>query len=133
MHNTISRWHYPHILESLLAPLQECESFLVADEFKFLILVLGIGGAGGIDLDGVIDYEVDLTQRVDFRWISSHLLTGCSHGRKIDDGWHTCEILEDDTCRHEWNLNHLGSVLLPVENGLDISLLNREFIAVPDC
>jgi hypothetical protein len=70
----------------------------------------------------MIDDQIYLTLRVDFGWVGAHFLDSGSHSGKINYSWDSREILEDNSGRLEWNFHTLGSVLLPVENGFDVTL-----------
>lgn len=130
MHNTVAGRHNREVLESLLTPLEEGESFLVADELELFVFVLSVGRARNVNLDRVIDDEVHLAQRVDLARISAHLLASSTHGSEVNNSGHTGEILKDDTGRLERNLYHLLGILLPIQDGLNVGLLDVEFIAV---
>jgi hypothetical protein len=80
----------------------------------------------------VVNDQVNGHKRVDFGWITAKASHGITHGSQIDDGWHSSEILKDDAGRQEWNLCLLLGVLDPVENLLNVALLDREVIAVSD-
>jgi hypothetical protein len=89
MDNTGAWGNNLEVVEGFGAPFEELESFSVAREFKLFIEVLGIVGAGGIDLDRVIDDEVDWAKWVDLGGVSSKTLHGITHGGEINDCWNT--------------------------------------------
>jgi hypothetical protein len=59
-------------------------------------------------LDGVIDDEIDWAEWVDLGWITTESLHSISHGGKIDNGWDSSEILQDDSC---WLERDIGAGL----------------------
>ena len=62
-------------------------------------------------LNGVIDDEIDGDVRVDLGRVGSETLSRISHGRQIDNGRHSSEVLKNDTSRLEGNLSiSLGCV-----------------------
>jgi len=132
MDNTIARGHNSEVVEGLLTPLEESEALLVTLELKLFVLLFGVGGTGDIDLDGVIDDQVSLAKRVNFVGVSTEFLHGSSHGGEIDNSGHTGEILEEDTGGLERDLDTLLRGHGPVEDGLDISGLDVEVVAVAD-
>jgi len=93
MDNTGAWGNNLEVVEGFGAPFEELESFSVAREFKLFIEVLGIVGAGGIDLDRVIDDEVNWAKWVDLGGVSSKTLHGITHGGEINDCWNTSEVL----------------------------------------
>jgi hypothetical protein len=53
-----------------------------------------------------------------------------SHGSEIDDSGYTSEVLKDDTGWAEWDLSLNLGALSPVENGLNIRLLDCVIVTV---
>ena len=89
MDNTGAWGNNLEVVEGFGAPLEELEAFSVSREFKLFVEVLGIVGAGGINLDRVIDDEVNGAKGVDFGRVSTKTLHGITHGGEINDGWNT--------------------------------------------
>lgn len=82
------------------------------------------------DHNGVVNNKINLASRVDLIGFSSKTLDSISHGSEIHNERDTSEILENDSCRLEGNLNILGRVDLPVEDLFDISRSDVKLIAV---
>ena len=59
MDDTRAGRHDLEVVEGLGAPLEELESLAITLELEALVVFTGVGSAGGIDLDGVIDDEVN--------------------------------------------------------------------------
>ena len=107
MYDTVSRWDDSEVLEGFLTPLEEGKALFVPVEFDLFIAVLGILCPGDVNLNGVIDNKVNLTEWVDFRRITTELFHSCTHGSQIDDGRHTCKVLQENSGRLEGNLKVL--------------------------
>lgn len=110
------------VIEGTLAPLQELESFLVSFKFELLVSFSGVSGSCNIDLNGMIDNKINWAERVDLLRITSKSFHGVSHSCEINDSWHTSEVLENDSCRLERNLEILLRAFPPVQDGFDVSL-----------
>ena len=121
MDDTIAWWDNAEVGEGGLAPLEESESLLVPVELDLLVLVLGVGLASDIDLDGVINNEIGLAERVDLVGVTTELLHSSTHGGEINDGWDTSEVLKEDASWLEGNLEVLLRGNLPVQDSLNIS------------
>lgn len=122
MNDTVTWWYDLEVLESSLSPLEEGESLSIPDELELFVLIFGVDMTRVVDLNGVINDEVDLTERVDLGSVKSHFLDGGSHGGEINHSWDSCEILQDNSCWLKWNFNLLHSVDLPVKNGFNVGL-----------
>ena len=93
MDNTVAWWHNAEVGEGGLAPLEEGKPLLVPIELNLLILVLGVGGAGDIDLDRVVNDEVNLAEGIDLARVAAVLLHGSAHSGQIDHSWQAGEVL----------------------------------------
>ena len=107
MDDTVSRWDDSEVLEGFLTPLEESEALSVPVEFDLFIAVLGILCPCDVDLNGVVDNKVNLTEWVDFSGITTELFHSCAHGSQIDDGRHACKVLQEDSGWLEGNLKVL--------------------------
>lgn len=132
MDDTRARRHDLEVVESLGAPLEELEAFAVTSELETLVCFTGIANARGINLNGVINDEINWAERVDLAGVTTETLHGITHGSEIDYSGYTSEILEDDTGGAEGNLGIVLRGLLPVEDGLNVVLLDAEVVAVTD-
>ena len=120
MNNTVAWWDNAEVGEGGLAPLEEGKPLLVPIELDLLILVLGIGGTGDIDLDRVVNDEVNLAKRINLAWVSAVLLHGSAHRSQINHSWDACKILQYNTGRLEGDLKVLLRGHLPVQDSLNI-------------
>jgi len=78
----------------------------------------------------MIDDQVNWAEWVDLIGITTESHHGITHSSEVNDCGDTSEILENDSSWLEWNLDLLGSVLLPSKNLLNVGLLDIELIAV---
>ena len=101
MDNTRAGWYNLEVVEGLGAPLKELEALSVSGKFKKLILLLGIGGSGGVNLHGVVDDKIDGAEWVDLRWVSAKTLHGITHRSEVNDSWNSTKM---DT---GWLMNEL--------------------------
>ena len=58
------RRHDAKVAEGFLAPAQEGIAFLIAAEFENRVFLKGLGGAEGVYLNGMVDYQVGGNERV---------------------------------------------------------------------
>merc|ERR1712166_1113311 len=73
MNNTVA-WRYnSEIVKGLLTPLEERKSLLIAVELNLFIPVLCVKVSCNIDLHRVINHKINLTQGVNFIWVTSEL------------------------------------------------------------
>lgn len=72
----------------------------------------------------MIDHEVNRHQRVDLLAVATKPGDAVTHSREVDHCWHACEVLEDHTTRLERDIDAGCVELLPVQNLLDIALLD---------
>ena len=97
--------HDTEIVECLLAPAQEGVALAVALELDVDVGGERLGGAEGIDHDGVINDEVDRDQRVDLLRLATEAKNTVPHRGEVDHAGHAGEILHQDSGRLE---RHLG-------------------------
>jgi len=132
MDDTRSGRNNQEVVEGILSPLQEFESFVVSLEFHLFVLFKGIGGSGKIDLDGVINNEIDRAKGINLIRASSESDHSISHGSKINNGRDTSEILKDDSGGLEGDFNTSSGILFPIEDLVDIRFLDGEVVTVSD-
>jgi len=130
MDNTGAWWDDLEVVEGSGTPLQELESFSISIEFNDLVLSGSIWSTGHISLDGVIDNKINWAEWVDLGWITTESLHSISHGSKIDNGWDSSEILQDDSCWLEWNIGAGLRVLFPSKNVLNIGSFDGVLVTV---
>lgn len=80
----------------------------------------------------MIDDEINGAERVDFLGVTTHTGHGVSHGSEIDNSRHTSEVLKNNSCGAEGDFDVVLGSLGPVENLLDVGLLDGEVVAVTD-
>ncbi|MNP53035.1 hypothetical protein D3C76_1474700 [compost metagenome] len=61
----------------------------------------------------MVDNEVNRHERVDLFWIAASLFHRIAHRSKIHDNRYTGEILQNDTCRDEWNFLVIVTAICP--------------------
>lgn len=74
--------------------------------------------------------KVDWAEWIDLRWVASKSLHSISHGSEVDDSWHSCEILQDNSSWFKWNINTILLKLNPIKDPFDIRRLDIVLIAV---
>jgi hypothetical protein len=89
--------YHAEALEGLLGPAQQGVALGVALVFALDVGVVGVSGAKGVDLDGVINDEVGGRQRVDPAGVAAGAFHGGSHRGEVDDGGNPGEVLEQDS------------------------------------
>ena len=97
MDDAIARWNDPEVSESRLAPLEEREALPIPLKFYLLILILGVGLAGHVDLNRMINDKIYLAEWVNLLWVSALYLHRSAHGSQIHDRRHPSEVLKEDT------------------------------------
>ncbi len=104
MANAGARGHDPEVRKGFLAPPQEAIALAVALVFQGHVVAERLRGPELVDDDGMVDDEVDRNQRVDLVDVAAELLHRVAHGREVDDGRNTGEILHQHTGRAERDL-----------------------------
>jgi len=132
MDNTTSWWDNFEVVKSLGSPLQEFESFVVSLELKLFVSLSSSITSKSIDLNGVINNQIDWAERVNLSWVSSESLHGVSHGSQVNNGWHTCEILQEHSGGLEGNVYVLLGGVGPVQNLVNVGFFDGELVAVSD-
>ena len=96
--------HDAEVTQGRLGPAQELVALLVALVLALHVEGEGPGAAEAVDLDAVVDDEAGGHERVDACRVAAERGHGIAHGRQVDDGWDTREVLEQHTPRHEGDL-----------------------------
>ena len=132
MNNATSRWDDCEVIKSSWTPFQEFKSFVVSLELYLFVFFPSILDSRYIDLDWMINNQIYWTKRINFFGISSKPHHSISHSSKINNSWYTGKILKNDPSWFEWNLNLFFRKSFPVQNVLNITGFNFEFITVSD-
>ena len=75
----------------------------------------------------MVNNQVDLAEGVDFVGITTEVVHGGTHSSEINDGRHSSEILQQDTCGLERNFFVLLGLDVPVEDSIDVlAYINKE-------
>ncbi len=119
------RRHDAEVVEGLATPLEERVALAVAFE-----LALGVEGEGalvaeGVDLHRVVDDQVDVDQRVDLLRIAADLRHRVAHRRQVDDRGDAGEVLHQDPCRLEGDLDARRRGRVPAGDRLDVGVGDR--------
>ena len=117
-------------LERLHAPLEEFVALGVATEFLAQVLEEGGGGAGAVDLHGVVDDEVDGDERFDHGGVLAELGDGFAHGGEVDKERHPGEVLQHDARDDERDLGVDGLRGVPGGERLHVVLGDRDPVAI---
>lgn len=120
MDDTVAWRHDSEVVKGFLAPLEEGKALLVAVELDLLVLVLRVEVSCHVDLNRVVNYQVDLAERVDFCWIASEFLHLGAHRSEVHNRGHSSEVLQKYASGLERHLNVVLAGLLPVQNILDV-------------
>ncbi len=96
--------HDLEVGEGVLTPAEKLVALLVALEFEQPVDAERVMAAELVDLHRVIDDELDGLQRIDLLGIAAETRDRIAHRRKVDDGWHAREVLQEDAARHERDL-----------------------------
>ena len=88
--------HHAEVVEGALAPTEERVALAVPLEFELDVPLDGEPRGELVHLDRVVDHELGRDQRVDRIRVASLLAHGVAHGRKVDDGRHAREVLQQD-------------------------------------
>ena len=89
-----------------------------------------LGGAGEIDLHGVIDDEIHRHERLDDFRIAAESLHRAAHRGEIDHQRHAGEILENDPRDDERNFLVRRRLRVPVRERLDIFAADLFAVAI---
>ena len=114
--------HDAQVAERRLRPAQKLIALAVA-----LVLAGDVEGEGAvvaeaIDLHRVVDDQVGRHQRVDARRVPAEGGHRIAHGGQVDDGGHAGEVLEDDPCGHERQLDVDAGPRPPARQGAHVGL-----------
>src|SRR5260370_2145474 len=104
MHDADTRRHHAKGLERLLAPLQKFVTLSITFKLIFEIELNRFRDSGKIYLDRMIDNQVDRHQWFDNFRVMTDLRHRSTHGRQINQQWHTGEILQYNPTHDERNL-----------------------------
>jgi len=107
------------LLERSLSPPQELVSLAVPLVLQFDVACFGIGKSEKVGDDGVVDYELCGSQRLDLRWVAAQILHCFTHCCQIHDHRYAGEVLHHHSCRGELDLGGRFSVRLPLPEGSD--------------
>ncbi len=122
----------PKIVESHLAPAQERIALDVALEFDFRIFLERIGGAEIIDLHRVVDHQIDRCQRIDLLGIAAQPLHRLAHGRQIDHGGNTGQVLHQHPRRHEGDFFSRFYLGIPVGQRFNVGFVDVMIVFLPE-
>ena len=133
VNNTTRRWDCLEVGQRLLTPLQERVPFHVSMVFDVEVHVQCLAVcAVDIDLNGVIDYQIDRNLWVDLFWVTTHFDHCVTKRCKVNNGWNTGEILENDSRWTEWNFTTL-TMGCPSSNVSDVAFAHEEAVVSTEC
>jgi hypothetical protein len=132
VNNTDSGRNDLESLESLLAPLEEFVALAIPLEFEVEVLLERVGGAGEVDLDGVIDNEIDGNKRFDELGAFVHSFNRTTHGGEVHQKGDSGKILKDDPGDNERNFFGSRSLGIPIDEIFDVLLGDTLSIAVAE-
>ncbi len=124
--------HHPEGVEGALAPAQEPVAFLVALELQLGVASVGVAGAVHVSDDRVVDDQLSRYERIHPVRIAPQLRHGVAHGRQIDHGGHTGEVLHEDAGRGEGDLLAGLSIRVPFSQGHDIPGVDSDAVLVAE-
>lgn len=93
MDNTRSWGHNLEIVESLGAPLEELESLPVSIELNHFVGLGSIWCSEHVGLNRVVNDEINRTQWINLRWITSQSVHCVSHSSQVHDSWHSTILM----------------------------------------
>jgi hypothetical protein len=96
--------HDAEVAECGLTPAQERVTLAVALELDGVVAQQRIGRAVLVDLHRVVDHELRGRERVDLLRFAAELDHGFAHGREVDDGRYSGEVLHDHARRRKRDL-----------------------------
>ncbi len=109
------------VVERALAPAQELITLLVALVLKPDVPLEGVGPAGDVGDDRVVDDHLGGGQRVDPGGFATELDDGLAHRGEVDDAWDTGEVLHDHARRRELDLGVRLGARIPAGEGADVA------------
>jgi hypothetical protein len=117
--------HDPEVVERGLAPAQERVALAVP-----LVVALGVHVEGalvpeGVDLDGVVDDQVDVDERVDRARVPAEFLHRVAHRGQVDDRGNPGEVLHQNPRRLERDLDRRLGLCIPAGDRLDVARSDR--------
>jgi hypothetical protein len=116
----------------LHTPLEEFVAFAITFKFETEVEAEGIGGAGAIDLDGMVDDEVDGYQGFDDSAVFAQASDSFAHGGEVDEQGDAGEILEDDAGDDERDFSVDGFGGVPGSEGADVLFGDGNAVAVTE-
>ena len=97
-------WNDFEILKRRLPPAQERVALDVTLKLQLRIQAERVDVSKIIHLHRMVDDQLGREQRIDSLRVPAHALHGFTHGGEIDDCGYACEILQEDSRRHECDL-----------------------------
>ena len=94
----------PDIFEGLLRPFQETIALPIARELHLHVFLERIRAARRIGNDRMVDNQIERNLRVDTRRVAPQIARRFAHDRQVDEHGHPREILQQDACRHIFDL-----------------------------
>jgi hypothetical protein len=122
------RRDHPQAVERLLAPAQERVALGVAGELDVGVAPEGVGHAGDLGDDRVVDDEIRRQQRVDLAGVATDVGHRVAHRRDVHDRRHTREVLEQHAGGRPEDLAARLGVRVPPRERLDV--LGADGVAV---
>src|SRR5260221_11777353 len=132
MHDADARRQHAKGLERLLASLQKFVTFSITFKLIFEIELNRFRDSGKIYLDRMIDNQVDRHQWFDNFRVMTDLRHRSTHGRQINQQWHTGEILQYNPGHDERNLFLRRALRIPTRQRRDIFFGDLLSITVPE-
>ena len=93
MNNACSRWNYLKFIKGTLAPTQEAIALTVALIFNICVLFKRIARSKEISDDRVVNHKFSWCKGIYLRSISTKFNDRLTHSCKVNNTWHTGEIL----------------------------------------
>ncbi len=127
-----SRRHHPQVVELALRPTQQRVALAVALHLQLHVSPAGVGDAGVVHLNRVVDHQVDRHAGVDDRRVAPAPGDGRAQRRQVDHAGHAGEVLEQDPAGHEGKFGALGRGGVPIEEGQHVRVLHHAEAAVAE-
>ena len=131
MHDAGGWWNDSKVVEGLRTPAEELITLLIALKFQIDVLLQRATRSERIDLHRVVDDQVTRDERIDLLGIATHANHRRSQCREIDNSRHASEVLQDDSTRHEGQLNLRRLRSVPICQCLHVIGGHHKVIDIP--
>ena len=125
--------HDAEVVKRAPPPLEELVALTVAFKLAFGVVPLRQHRAELVHLHRVVDHQINGHHGVDLARVTAQAHHGIAQRRQVDHAGHAGEILQNDTCRLEGDLDLACAVGPPIGNRFDRFTGNLKAIGLAQC